>query len=156
MRKALLTLFLLLSTAIGYAQERLSIEEAVNQLAERYDGTEGVECICVSKGSGLGLVKLMLQKELGRSFMKGVTSITIIEYSEASEETCIALRKELDAFSTLLQEFDISKEKQFADNDYIRSFAAVSEKGTFSDFVIALENKKSKMVMYMAGEIILE
>ncbi|MBR5850873.1 MAG: hypothetical protein IKZ12_07455 [Alistipes sp.] len=156
MRKALLTLFLLLSTAIGYAQERLSIEEAVNQLAERYDGTEGVECIYVSKGSGLGLVKLMLQKELGRSFMKGVTSITIIEYSEASEETCIALRKELDAFSTLLQEFDVSKEKLFADNDYIRSFAAVSEKGTLSDFVIALENKKSKMVMYMAGEIILE
>ena len=85
-----------------------------------------------------------------------MTSITLIEYSEASEETCIALRKDLDAFMAHLKEFDVSKEKEFADNDYIRCFASESDSGTLSDFVIALENDKSKMVMYMAGKIKVE
>lgn len=34
------------------------------------------------------------------------------------------------------QEFDVSKEKQFADNDFIRCFASASEDKTISDFVI--------------------
>ena len=54
------------------------------------------------------------------------------------------------------QEFDVSKEKQFADNDYIRCFASASESGLVSDFVIALENDNSKMIMYMAGTIKVE
>ncbi len=79
--------------------------------------------------------------------MKGVTSITIINYSEASQETCLALRKELDFAN-------IDKEKEFADNDYIRSFASVSgDEKTISDFVIAVEEKDSKMIIYMAGKI---
>ena len=34
------------------------------------------------------------------------------------------------------QEFDVSKEKQFADNDFIRCFASASEDKTISDVVI--------------------
>ena len=102
------------------------------------------------------MVKMMLKKEFGKDFMKGVTSITIIDYSDASEETCMALRKDLDAFMSILQEFDVSKEKQFADNDYIRCFASASESKVLSDFVIALENEESKMLMYMAGTIKIE
>ena len=59
-------------------------------------------------------------------------------------------------FLTLCEEFNVGKEKEFADNDYIRSFASVSDAGTISDFVNAVENKESKTIIYMAGEIKVE
>ena len=62
----------------------------------------------------------------------------------------------LNEFLTLLQEFNVGKEKEFADNDYIRSFASVSDDGTFSDFVVAVEDKESKTIIHMAGEIKVE
>lgn len=110
----------------------------------------------VGKGSGLGMMKMMFNQEFGKDFMKGVTSITIIEYSEASADVCAALRKDLDAFVSLLQEFDVSEEKNFEDNDFIRCFASVADSATISDFVMALESKDSKMIMYMSGEIKIE
>ena len=138
------------------AQTSASVEKTANELVKKYEETAGVDCISVVKGGGLEMVKMMLKKEFGKDFMKGVTSITIIDYSDASEETCMALRKDLDAFMSILQEFDVSKEKQFADNDYIRCFASASESKVLSDFVIALENEESKMLMYMAGTIKIE
>lgn len=148
---------LLMSTFINcHAQQSSNVEKAVNEIIKKHEGSKGVSCMTVDKGSGLGMIKMMFNKEFGKDFMKGVTSITIIEYSDASAETCRILQKDLDAFISLLQEFDVSKEKQFADNDYIRCFASASESNTISDFVIALENNKSKMVMYMAGKIAVE
>ena len=147
----------LFTTAVTsvYSQETTKVEDAVNKLVNKYDGKDEVNCVTVAKGSGLELVKMALNKELGKSFMKGVKSITIIDYTDASKETCEALRKDLDTFLVLLNEFNLNNEKQFADNDYIRCFAT-EESGVLSDFVIALENDKSKTVMHMAGKIIIE
>lgn len=138
------------------AQQSSSVQSTMDQIVKKHETSQGVSCMTVAKGSGLEMLKMMFNREFGKEFMKGVTSITLIEYSEASEETCIALRKDLDAFMAHLKEFDVSKEKEFADNDYIRCFASESDSGTLSDFVIALENDKSKMVMYMAGKIKVE
>lgn len=69
------------------AQNSAKVESTFKEIIKKYEGTEGVECVSVVKGQGLDLIKAMLRKELGRSFMKGVTSINIVEYSEASEET---------------------------------------------------------------------
>ena len=140
----------------SHAQQTASVGKTVKEIVKKHEDSKGVTCMTVAKGSGLEMVKMMFNQEFGKEFMKGVTSITIIEYSEASEETCRTLHKDLDAFLSLLQEFDVSKEKQFADNDFIRCFASASEDKTISDFVIALENDKSKMVMYMAGKIAVE
>ena len=109
----------------------------------------------VAKGSGLELFKTMLKQEFGKTFIKGVTSITIIEYSDAPAETCKELHQDLDLFLSLLQEFDLSKEKDFSDNSFLRCFASESEaeEGTLSDFVAAIEDDKSKMLLYMAGQI---
>lgn len=85
---------------------------------------------------------------------KGVTCITVIDYSEASEETCVTLRKDLEALSSLMQEFNVSKEEEFSDNNYVRCFASASDDKVLSDFVIALEDDKSKMILHMAGKII--
>lgn len=140
---------------ISQAQETSGVETAVKEIVKKYDGKDKVNCMSIVKGGGLELVKMALNKEFGKAFMKGVTSITIIDYSDASEATCEALRKELEVFSSLLQEFNLNEEKQFSDNDYIKCFASENS-GVLSDFVVALESDKSKTVMYMAGKIIVE
>ena len=159
MKKTLMAFFVLLMMAFanGYGQEPSRVEKVVGEIVKKYDDTNGVECVTVVKGGGMEMVKLLFNKQFGKDFMKGVTSITIINYSDAPEEVCLALRKELDAFITLLEEFNVGEEEQFADNDYVRSFAsASSDTGTLSDFVIAIERKDSKMIMYMAGDIKVE
>ena len=156
-RMALLVALVMMSMLSGYAQAPSAVEMEVNKIVKKYDNVKGVDCISVTKGSGLELFKMMLNKKFGKSFMKGVTGIVIIDYSDAAEETCMSLRKDLDVFLSLLQEFNVGKEKEFANNDYIRSFASVSsDSKTLSDFVIALENEESKTIMYMAGEIKIE
>ena len=130
----------------------------MNEIVKKHDGKDGISCLTVAKGSGLNLIKAMLNKEFGRDFMKGVNSITLIEYSDASAETCKTLHKDLDAFLSHLKEFDVNEEKTFSDNNYTRCFASISdeESGTISDFVIAMEDDKSKLLVYMAGTIKVE
>ena len=156
-RIALLIALVLMTFVGGYAQEPSQVEKTIDAIVKRYDDVDKVECFTVTKGNGLEMLKMLFNKQFGKDFMRGMTSITVINYSDASEETCLALRKELDAFVTLLEEFNLSGEKKFADNDYVRSFAsASSDAGTLSDFVVAIEKEDSKMVMYMAGVMKIE
>ena len=150
-----LVVALFFCAVVSQAQETSGVETAVKEIVKKYDGKDKVNCMSIVKGGGLEMVKMALNKEFGKSFMKGVTSITIIDYSDASEATCVALRKELEVFSSLLQEFNLNEEKQFSDNDYIKCFASENS-GVLSDFVVALESDKSKTIMYMAGKIIVE
>lgn len=156
-RMVLLTLLTIMMTAATtFAQSPSQAEKAARELVRKYDGSDGIECIVATKGKGLGLYKMMLNKEFGKDFMKGVTSITIIDYSSASEDVCIALRKDLDVFVSILEEFDLSDDKDYAGNEYIRCFASIMDSDTISDFVFAMEEGSSKMLMYMAGRIIVE
>ena len=150
-------LIVLLLIAINcHAQKSSDVQSAIAEIVKKYETTDGVTCTTVSKGNGLNLVKMMFNKEFGKEFMKGVTGITIIEYSDASEETCTALHKDLDIFLTLLEEFDVSEEEKYEGNDYIRCFADVSDSQTISDFIMAMEDDESKMLMYMSGKIKIE
>ena len=153
-----LTALLVMTLVNCYAQPSDKVESLMNEIVKMHDGKDGISCLTVAKGSGLNLIKAMLNKEFGRDFMKGVKSITLVEYSDASEETCKALHKDLDGFLSLLQEFDASEEKQFADNDFVRCFASAADEdsGIISDFVIAMEDEKSKVLIYMAGKIKVE
>ena len=155
-RLSLLVALCMMTIVAAHAQETSMVEVKVNAMVKKYDNVKGVDCMSLVKGRGLEMLKMMFNKEFGKDFMKGVTSITIIDYSDASEEICLSIRKDLDDFLSLLEEFNVGKEKAFADNDYIRSFAKTSDLGTLSDFVIALENKGSKTIMYMAGDIKVE
>lgn len=139
-----------------HAQQSADVQRTMDGIVMKHEESQGVSCIKVVKGKGLEMLKMMFNKEFGKDFMKGVSSITLIEYGDASEETCKALRKDMDAFLALLREFDVSKERQFDGNDYLRCFASVTDSATLSDFVIALENDNSKMLMYMAGKIEIE
>ncbi|MBO7342414.1 MAG: DUF4252 domain-containing protein [Alistipes sp.] len=145
-----------MTTVTLCAQEPSKVETRINEIVKKYEEVKGVECMTVAKGSGLAMVKMMLNTQFGKDFMKGVTSITIIDYSDSSQEVCLSLRKELDTFLTLLEEFKIDKDEELSDNDYVRSFASVSDNGTISDFITAIEEEDSKMIMYMAGKIKVE
>lgn len=138
---------------VGHTQESSKVEAKVNELVKKYENVKGVDCMSVTKGLGLSMVKMMFNKQLGKQFMKGVTGITIIEYSDASQQTSMALRKELDEFLPLLQEFELGEQKESSENDYMRSFATPLDNNTISDFIVALETKDSKIIMYMSGKI---
>lgn len=153
-KKILILVVLCMTTIeVGHAQESSKVEAKVNELVKKYENVKGVDCMTVGKGIGLSMIKMMFNKQFGKQFMKGVTRITIVDYSDASQQTSLDLRKELDTFIPLLDEIKLGKEKEFADNDYIRSFATLLEDNTISDFIIALENKDSKIIMYMGGKI---
>ena len=68
----------------------------------------------------------------------------------------MTLRKDLDVFLSVLQEYDLTKEEKFADNDYIRCFVSSSESKILSDLVIAIEEGKSKIIAYLSGVINVE
>lgn len=155
----IIVLFMALSIiSIGgaYAQEPSKAEIKVNEIVKKYDDVKGVDCMTVKKGLELKMVKMMFKKQFGKEFMKGVTSITIIDYSDAPQQTCLSLRKEFDVFSSLLQEIKIGEEKDLADIDYIRSFATKKDDNTLSDFIVVSEDNKNKVLMYMAGKIKVE
>lgn len=153
-KKILILVVLCMTTIeVGHAQESSKVEAKVNELVKKYENVKGVDCMSVTKGLGLRLIKMMFNKQLGKQFMKGVTGITIIEYSDASQQTSMALRKELDEFLPLLQEFELGEQKESSENDYMRSFATTLDNNTISDFIVALETKDSKIIMYMSGKI---
>lgn len=158
MKKMMMLVALCIMTmAAGYAQEKSKAELKIKEIVKKYEKVEGVECTTVTKGKGLGLVKMILNDEIGKDMMKGVTSITIVDYTDASPETCKALRKEIESFGEILEEFDTSKDKELAENEYNRSFGAVSaETKSLSDLIIAMEDADTKMVMHMAGKIKVE
>ena len=140
----------------AYAQEPSQVETKIKEIVKQYDAVKGVDCITVAKGSGLGLIKVMLNQQFGKDFMRGVTSITIINYSEASPESCQALRNEIDQLATLLQDFKLGDNKEFSEYSYIRSLAAIAGENAISDFIVAMESKDVKTIMYMSGKIKVE
>ena len=57
---------------------------------------------------------------------------------------------------TSLKEIDVTKEMDLEDSDYVRCFAKEMDSSHLSDFVIVMESKGKKALMYMGGEIIFE
>ena len=66
------------------AQQAADIEKSVEIIATEFDSTEGVECMVITQGIQLKLIKSAFQPKLGKEFMKRVTSMVIIDYSKAS------------------------------------------------------------------------
>lgn len=152
-KRALIAAIIILFGIAGYPHKSDDVGKTVKEIVKKYEDSTGVECMTIVKGEGLELVKMMLKKKFGKQFIKGVTSITIIDYSKAPEETCKSLRNEMDLFLSLLEEFKISDNEEFSDNNFIRCFAASSSPGILLHFIIAMEKGDTKTIMHMAGEI---
>ena len=151
--KIVLSVLISIISLNSLAQTSADVEKKVCDIVKKYESAKGIRSMTFVKGEGLEIVKMMLRKDFGKSAIKGVTRITVIEYSEASEEICLALRKNLDVFLSVLKEYDLTKEEKFADNDYIRCLASASETKTLTDMVIAIEKDKSKVIVYLSGVI---
>lgn len=137
------------------AAEPVKIADSVNQITLEFENVEGVECTSIKKGEGLGLIKAMFSKYFGRKFLKGVTSMVIIDYTNASEEVCASLRNRVETFSEVLDEFDLG-EGELEEGEYVKSYATVNGTTSISDFMAIIEDKESKMFMYMSGELVIK
>lgn len=136
------------------------IEESVKAIAAEFENVTGVDCMVIQKGEGLALIKSMFNSQFGKKFMKGVTSMVIIEYTEASDEVGNAFRKKIDSFNGVLQELTLGEDES-EDGEYVRAYATIKEGGnkkesSISDFMILIEDNESKMFMYMGGEILID
>lgn len=154
---AAMTFMAITITAIAaYAQSPSKAADVMKEMVNKYETTDGVECIVATKGNGLELIKMMFNKELGKGFMKGVNSITIIEYNSASQATCTAIKNDLEQFQSILQEFEINDKEASSENKLIRCFASAGDANTIADFLMLLEDDSSKMLIYMEGKIVVE
>lgn len=152
MKKIVLFLALsIMTVAFGYAQSQAEIK--MKEIVKKYEKTNGVECMVLSKGIRLGLVKMALNEQIGKDIMKGVTCITIINYSDADQNTCAEINKDIDYFKSILQNFNSDDKKESDQNENTKAFAAVADDGTISDLIFLSEDKETKMVMHMAGHI---
>lgn len=155
LKPLLVALFLMVGVS-GFATVPTKVDKAVENMVSKYEDKQGVECLRVVKGEGLELIKMMLNKEFGRKFMKGVTSIVIMEYSDAPADICQSIRDDLDMFTSVLEEFDTSAEKELSSSEFVRCFIGKMDSESISDFVVVMEDDGEKMFMYMGGKIIME
>lgn len=145
----------MMAMATCFAQDSATVQAKVNAIVKKFENTKGVECTTIGKGSGLGLVKMILSAESGSDFTKGVTKIIIIEYSEASQATCDALHQEFDGFKSILDDLSDADDKK--EYSYFASYGKVNaDDKSMSDFIIITEDKDAKMFMYMVGKIKVE
>lgn len=155
-RRIILALACLLIGWTCFAQEPSVTEDLVRDMVGKYENVKGVESNIFVKGEGLELVKTMMKKEFGKEFMKGVTCIIIMEYSEAENDTCMSIRDDIGSFSAMLTEIDLKNGEIDKEGDYLRCFAHEISDGNLSDFLVLIEDEESKMMMYMGGALYLE
>lgn len=154
-RKTILLLACLLIGWSSLAGSQPQVDDSIARLAEKYENVKGVETNIFKKGLGLELIKSMLKKEFGKDFMKGVTSIVMIEYTEADSGTCMSIRKDIEAFSTILQEIDLKELGESEPDSFAKCYIVPDGTDTPSGFLVISEDDETKMAMYMGGKIIL-
>ena len=138
-------------TGLGVAaQQNTNIEERVKQEAAEFDNTKGVNCLVLSQGAGLGMVKTAFKAKFGNAFMKDVTSMVIIDYSDASAEVCSALHSKIASIAEQLQDFTPDNEDA-KDGKYVKSYATVQGETNISDFMIITEDGKDKIFLFIGG-----
>lgn len=147
-----LCLSLLLWLGAVAQQTEQSGKSKVLALVKKYEQTKGVDAMVCEKGSGLELVKMMLRKEMGKDFVKGINIIVIIDYSKATEQIAGEIRASIDTFSTIFQPMPL--EKADVGSDCKKAYFKVSpDEKYITDMVMILEDKEEKCAMYFGGQM---
>lgn len=136
------------------ADQPVNVEESVKKMAKEFENTAGVESMVLDGGLGLALVKGMFKAKFGKEFMKDVTSMVIIEYSKASNEVVETIRKRLDSFSGTLQELKLNS-SDMEKGQYMKCYAKI-EDIRVSDMMLIIEDKESRLYLYMGGKLNME
>lgn len=132
-----------------------SVRNSMQAMAERLDEKDGVECLVCVKGSGLELVKLMMRKEMGKDFVKGVDMIVIINYSEAPSAKVTEIRNEIESIAKIeLTQQELPDDVK--EGKYMRTYFRKGDDGkSIHDMIIIAEDdsekESSNIVMYFGG-----
>lgn len=146
-------LVLMLTFWVGaVAQPTSTGRELMRSMVEQYSKTTGVEGVVCTKGNGLEMIKLMLRKQFGKEFVKGVEEIIIIDYSKADKQVAEAIRTQTESLSASYEQKELPKE--LVKDNYMRNFFKLNDsKEIITDMVVLVEGAKNRTVIYFGGEM---
>lgn len=148
----LLALSLFVSPAFGEEGEKNGKDVVMSFLA-KYKDVQGFEAQTFVKGEGLGIVKAQMGKKMGKSFLRGVNIITMVEYSEVDSQVCNFIHEDYDLYFSKFTEVDTSDSTE-TEKPYTRTFINLKEEEkAITDFITVIEDKEIKVLLYMGGVI---
>lgn len=131
------------------AQEQLPISQAIDNLTVKYQNTEGVNCINLTKGEGLGIVKLAMRKYLSAKLLRDITQIAIIEYSAAPSDLVDDVRNDLNTHFAQMQ---LLKEEINEEGQKMRCLINCDDSTSdITDLFLSIESDKYRCCVYMHG-----
>lgn len=146
----IITIGLLLPLGLR-AQEQLPSNQVIDNLIIKYQDTEGVNCINLSKGEGLGIVKLAMRKYMSAKLLRNITQIAIIEYSAASSDLVNDVQNDLNAHFAQMQ---LLMEESTEDGQQKRCFINCSDSTSdISDVFLTIEGNEYRCCVYLHGTI---
>ena len=149
--------FVLICAAVVFATsvaaqttDSSSTRNSMMSMAEKYDDKQNVETFVCVKGRGLETMKLLLRKEMGKDFIKGVDMIILINYSDASNDTASTIIREVEDITKDFKQQELPDE--MTEGKYMRNFFKLGDDGeSIHDMIIIIEEGTSKSVMYLGG-----
>lgn len=148
----LLVMIIGLKPAFGQGGEKSGKDDVMSFLA-KYKDVKGFSANTFVKGEGLGIVKAQMGREMGKTFMKGVTIISMVDYSEAAKEVCDSIHADYGKYFSKFLDVEIPDSSK-KDISYSRTFLMLEEdKSAITDFITIFEDKEAKVFLYMGGII---
>ena len=146
-------LLMMLTLWLGAAAQPTSTgRELMTSMVEKYGEDKGVKGMVCTKGNGLEMIKLVLRKEFGKDFIKGVDMIIIIDYSKAEQQVAEVIRTQTESLSASYEQKELPEE--MTKGNYMRNFFKLSDsKEVITDMVVLVESAENKTVIYFGGEM---
>lgn len=136
----------------AHAQGQQSVHQAIVELINKYQSTEGINSINLEKGEGLGIAKLAMRKHFGAKFLRSIEQIAIIEYSSAPSDIADELNSEID---TRFAQLPLRQEKDDPEKGQTVRMMANSDGSDdkISDMIFVIESDKDRCLIYLHGAI---
>jgi hypothetical protein len=148
----LLALFFCVQPAFGEGGANGG-KDAVMSFMDKYKDVKGFSANTFVKGEGLGIVKAQMGRKMGKTFMKGVTIISMVDYSEAAKEVCDSIHADYGKYFSKFLDVEVPDSSK-KDITYSRTFLMLDEdKSAITDFITIFEDKEVKVFLYMGGII---
>ena len=152
-KRGIMLLVMMLTLWLGAAAQPTSTgRELMTSMVEKYGEDKGVNGMVCTKGNGLEMIKLVLRKEFGKDFIKGVDMIIIIDYSKAEQQVAEVIRTQTESLSASYEQKELPEE--MTKGNYRRNFFKLNDsKEVITDMVVLVESAENKTVIYFGGEM---
>ncbi|MBR5845389.1 MAG: hypothetical protein IKY65_03935 [Rikenellaceae bacterium] len=152
-KRGIMLLVMMLTLWLGAAAQPTSTgRELMTSMVEKSGEDKGVNGMVCTKGNGLEMIKLVLRKEFGKDFIKGVDMIIIIDYSKAEQQVAEVIRTQTESLSASYEQKELPEE--MTKGNYMRNFFKLNDsKEVITDMVVLVESAENKTVIYFGGEM---